>query len=53
MKITPVVSSLMPEKELDITVEYNSFFKEFGPFTYNKLKEKYENDPDLNLDLKL
>jgi len=36
-----------------VHLEYDSFFKKLGAYTLQELKEKYENDPNNNFELRL
>jgi len=53
LKITPLVTSIPPEKSTEVIIEYESFFKKLGAFTLGELKTKYEQDPNRNFELRL
>lgn len=43
--MTPVVKTLSPDQEVEINIEYHSFFKKLGPNTLKDLEKK--NKPEV------
>lgn len=48
-----MVATIASQKNVDINIEYTSFFKKLGAFTLNELQEKFEKDEKRNFDYKL
>lgn len=40
LKITPVVKNLSPNQEVEVNIEYHSFFKKLGPTTLRDIERK-------------
>lgn len=53
LKMTTMVSTIPPQKKIDINFEYSSFFKKLGAFTLLDLQQKYEKDEKRNFDYRM
>jgi hypothetical protein len=52
LKISPLVFRLQKGKSIEISVEFNSFFKKLTPFTLDDIREEQERDPAVNYELR-
>lgn len=53
LKINPMVSKIKPDQEIEININYVSFFKKLKAQTLHELQLKYDNDPNYNFENKL
>ncbi|CAK81749.1 unnamed protein product (macronuclear) [Paramecium tetraurelia] len=53
LRMAPMVQQIQRDQLIQVHLEYDSFFKKLGAYTLQELKEKYENDPNNNFELRL